>query len=386
MKRQDQQTPFQRQMARDYPGVVIPIFETVLWREPGPHVLKFKEKWGVGIWAGRDNLADMHIILTRQGALTARSIRRLAPSEAADQQLLLAVKGHPGRLKAMTDDPEVLPLPPAQSSMPSRLPEPTAAQDIAAEPAPATPAGGAEESKHCEEEQPEEKMKTDTQMDDVEEEREAPVPRKRERPPTRHLPAPYSEDYTPNCGGCTGKTYYHIKSCPHHKEQETKNFLRQLERGEQAQQSSSSSSAAVPGGVDSSTAVPGGADGSVEVPGRTTHPTAGTVDVAPVAGVQPETQGETEEGEPPYKAARSGDIVMVIDGETFCVPEENVPKVHCEEDDGQVLPTEQVNEGMQRELQLRKIWKCLKDFSAQMFPQERRFGRQDGVTDARALE
>ena len=113
MKRQDQQTPFQRQMARDYLGVVIPIFETVLWREPGPHVLKFKEKWGVGIWAGRDNLADMHIILTRQGALTARSIRRLAPSEATDLQLLLAVKGHPGRLKAMTDDPGVLPLPPS---------------------------------------------------------------------------------------------------------------------------------------------------------------------------------------------------------------------------------------------------------------------------------
>ena len=56
-------------------------------------------------------------------------------------------------------------------------------------------------------------------------------------------------------------------------------------------------------------------------------PTAGTVDVAPMAGVQPETQGETEEGEPPYKAARSGDIVMVIDGETFCVPDEDVPKV-----------------------------------------------------------
>ena len=159
MKRQDQQTPFQRQMIRDYPGVVIPIFETVLWREPGPHVLKFKEKWGVGIWAGRDNLADMHIILTRQGALTARSVRRLAPSEAADQQLLLAAKGHPGRLKALADEPEVLPLPPAQSLTPTRPPEPAAAQDIAAEPAPATPAGGAVESKHCEIEQPEEKMK-----------------------------------------------------------------------------------------------------------------------------------------------------------------------------------------------------------------------------------
>ena len=349
MKRQDQQTPFQRQMARDYPGVVIPIFETLLWREPGPHVLKFKEKWGVGNWAGRDNLADMHIILTRQGALTARSIPKLAPSEAAVQQLLLAAKGHPGRLKAMTDEPEVLPLPPAQSSTPIRPPEPAAAQDIAAEPAPATPAGAAEESKHCEEEQPEEKMKTDTQMDDVEEEGEAPVPRKRWRPPTRHLPAPCSEDYTPNCGGCTGKTYYHIKAYPHHKVQETKKFLRQLERGEQAQQSSSSSSAAVPGGADSSTAVPGGVDDSVEVPGKTTHQTLETVDVAPMAGVQPETQGEAEEGEPPYKAARKRDIVMVIDGE------EDVPKVYYEEDDGHLLPTDQVHEGMQREFQLMKV-------------------------------
>ena len=65
----------------------------------------------------------------------------------------------------------------------------------------------------------------------------------------------------------------------------------------------------------------------MEVPDRTTHPTAGTIDVAPMAGVQPETQGETEEGEQPYKAARNGDIVMVIDGETFCVPEEKCAKV-----------------------------------------------------------
>ena len=75
------------------------------------------------------------------------------------------------------------------------------------------------------------------------------------------------------------------------------------------------SSAAVPGGADSGTAVPGGVDDSVEV------------DVAPMTEVHPETPVETEEGEPPYKAARSGDIVMVIDSETLCVPEEDVPKV-----------------------------------------------------------
>ena len=43
----------------------------------------------------------------------------------------------------------------------------------------------------------------------------------------------------------------------------------------------------------------------------------------------------------------------MIDGETFCVPEEDVPKAYQEEDD-QVLLTEQVHEDMQRELQLIK--------------------------------
>ena len=190
-------------------------------------------------------------------------------------------------------------------------------------------------------------------MDDVEEEREAPVPRKRGRPPTRQLPAPYSEGYTPHCGGCTGKNYYHIKACPHHMEQETRKFLRILERGEQVQQPSPSSSAAGPGGAaSSSTMGPGGAASSAKAPGETVHQLLGTAEVTPLAGVRSETQGEGETGEPPYKAARSGDIVMVVDGETLCVPDEDVPKVYYEEDDGQVLPTEQVHEGMQRELQL----------------------------------
>ena len=73
-----------------------------------------------------------------------------------------------------------------------------------------------------------------------------------------------------------------------------------------------------------------------------------------VASAMHAPKGEAEESEPPYRTTRSGDIVMVIDGETFCVSEEDLPKVYHEEDDGQVLPTEQVHEGMQRELQLMK--------------------------------
>ena len=122
---------------------------------------------------------------------------------------------------------------------------------------------------------------------------------------------------------------------------------------EQVQQPSSSSSAAGPGGAASSSTVgPGGAASSAKAPGETVHQSLGTAEATPMAGVQSETQGEAETGEPPYKAARSGHIVMVVDGETLCMPDEDVPKVYNEEDDGQVLPTEQVHEGMQRELQL----------------------------------
>ena len=120
--------------------------------------------------------------------------------------------------------------------------------------------------------------------------------------------------------------------------------MRQLERGEQVQQSSSSSGAAVPGK----------AGGSVEAPGKTTHQTPGTVDGCTHGRKYSQRHREKQRKEPPYKAARSGDIVLVIDGEIICVPEEDVPKVYYEEDDGQVLPIEQVHEGMQRELQLMK--------------------------------
>ena len=78
-----------------------------MWREPGLHVLKLKEKWGFGIWLGRDTQSDAHIIGTRQGVLTARSIRRLAPSERHDKQLLLAMQGKPAKLKASQTFPSI---------------------------------------------------------------------------------------------------------------------------------------------------------------------------------------------------------------------------------------------------------------------------------------
>ena len=94
-------------------------------------------------------------------------------------------------------------------------------------------------------------------------------------------------------------------------------------------------SAVVPGGAASSAAVPGGAASNPTSLGETVLQSLETVEVAPMTGVQPETHGEAETGEPPYKAVHSGDIVTVIDGETLCVPEKDVSKVYYEEDDGQ---------------------------------------------------
>ena len=166
-------------------------------------------------------------------------------------------------------------------------------------------------------------MKTDTQMDDVEEEREAPVPRKRER----------LSDSTSPCslfrGLYTQLRWMHREDLLLHQSMLTQQGARDDKVLETT------------GARRTGTGVPrfqAGQTAAQRFLAKKTHQTPGTVDVAPMAGVQPETQGEAEEGEPPYKAASSADIVMVIDGETFCVPEEDVPKVYYEEDDGQVLP------------------------------------------------
>ncbi len=52
VKRSDSKTPFQRHQGRDYTSQLVPIAETVLWREPGPHTLKLREKSAMAFgWA-----------------------------------------------------------------------------------------------------------------------------------------------------------------------------------------------------------------------------------------------------------------------------------------------------------------------------------------------
>ena len=91
VSREDKSTPYRRHQARDYGSALVPFGETIMWRDPTGSKYKLSSAWGHGIWLGRDVRSDSHIVGTRQGVHTARSIRRLASSERHDRQLLFSI-------------------------------------------------------------------------------------------------------------------------------------------------------------------------------------------------------------------------------------------------------------------------------------------------------
>ena len=293
VQRTDNQTPYKRHQLRDYSSAVVPFGETVAWREPGPHLTKLKEKWGHGIWVGRENASNSHLVLTRAGAIPCRAIRRLPPSERNNKQLLLTVAGHPCSFEATAPN-ETAEQQPGQSS---ESPAAATSEGDGATTAPVAPvqAGSAETPTP---------MDADPTVEDLGV--GEPLRRGRGRPATREIPAPFSANYTPGCGGCEGRSWYHIKSCPLHidkEERENRNIARRIEREDKQQ--------------------------TTQREGVATEPQGDNMDVGSL---------ECEE------------VVYTIAGEQYPCPEEEVPKVYYEEDDGSVLPTDLVHAGIDREL------------------------------------
>ena len=208
----DGRTAYFRHMLRDYKSGLVPFGESVVWRMLGPIKHKLQENWGFGIWLGRDNLHDCHILGTRHGTTLARSIRRLPPSERYDKQLLLAMRGRPSNLqpsKEETAKEETEQAPEQQGAASSGLSQTTEErreafrQQIAGDPDPGLPATT----------QAEEAAAPPKGAEEVPEQMEPPSKRPRGRPPTRILPDSGSSDYTPGCAGCRGESYYHTTEC-----------------------------------------------------------------------------------------------------------------------------------------------------------------------------
>ena len=71
---------YYRQYQRNYQSAFLPFPEIVLWRNPRPHMLKLRSKWGYGVRLGRSVASDSHVIGTRAGCFMVRSVRRMPPS------------------------------------------------------------------------------------------------------------------------------------------------------------------------------------------------------------------------------------------------------------------------------------------------------------------
>ena len=193
-------TPYELHKGRPYKSPVVQFGETVMWKDPGPHNFKLREKFGKGIWLGRSEVNNAHMILTRSGAFEGRTTKRLPPSERADVQLLLAARGFPWKLKP--EEEELKAVEDRPSGGGGALPPIEEPSSVASASAPAVVLP------------PPLPPPADQVMDDVQGELEGPpAKRGRGRIATGILPLPGSAEFTPGCSGCMGISYYHNKAC-----------------------------------------------------------------------------------------------------------------------------------------------------------------------------
>ncbi len=91
----DGMTPWQRQFGQPWRRS-LPLFgEKVMYRPLGKHATRLTEKFLPGVFAGLPDRGGDLVLLTPDGAVRARTLRRLPPGEQYDQELLATVRGTP---------------------------------------------------------------------------------------------------------------------------------------------------------------------------------------------------------------------------------------------------------------------------------------------------
>ena len=103
------QSPFYRGMGGPYRGKLAEFGETVLAHlpevgkgseNPAP---KLADRWKSGVWLGKSDLTDEHLVRTDNGVVYARSVRRLAENSWSEENLKAVVET-PKKPKSMTTD------------------------------------------------------------------------------------------------------------------------------------------------------------------------------------------------------------------------------------------------------------------------------------------
>ena len=102
-------TPYEELFQCRYQHEVVPFGETLLFMEPmpqhrrkrgGQRHQKMDAVMNRGIWLGRAEESDKHLVATTAGVYRCRTIRRLLPDQRSDKELLVGLKGVPWDLSA----------------------------------------------------------------------------------------------------------------------------------------------------------------------------------------------------------------------------------------------------------------------------------------------
>ena len=106
----DVQSPFYRSMGGPYRGNLVKFGEPVLVHLPevgkgsGNSAPKLADRWKSGVWLGKSDLTDEHIVRTANGVAYARSVRRLAEDSWSDEALRSVVETPQKPRSTATDD------------------------------------------------------------------------------------------------------------------------------------------------------------------------------------------------------------------------------------------------------------------------------------------
>ena len=112
------QSPFYRAMGGPYRGKLVEFGETVLAHLPevgqgsGNPAPKLADRWKSGVWLGKSDLTDEHLVRTDDGVVYARSVRRLAENSWSEENLKAIVETLQKPRSMTTDDaadPRVVP-------------------------------------------------------------------------------------------------------------------------------------------------------------------------------------------------------------------------------------------------------------------------------------
>ena len=112
------QSPFYRAMGGPYRGKLVEFGETVLAHLPqvgkgsGNPAPKLADRWKSGVWLGKSDLTDEHLVRTNDRVVCTRSVRRLAENSWSEENLKGVVETPQKPWSMTTDDatdPRVVP-------------------------------------------------------------------------------------------------------------------------------------------------------------------------------------------------------------------------------------------------------------------------------------